>query len=204
MRKSGSITVAITGASGTVYGIRLVECLLKAGRQVDLLLSRPGMLVAEVEAGVDWKGDEKEVNAKVRKHFGAGRELTYHDNGNLFSPLASGSSGRGTMVIVPCSMGTLGRIAGGMSSNLIERAADVTLKEGGNLIVVPRETPLNVIHLENMLKLARTGAVMVPAMPGFYHRPKRMEDLVDFVVGKVLDRIGIEHDLFERWGNRSR
>lgn len=202
MSRGDSITVAMTGASGSVYGIRLTECLLKAGREVNLLISDPGFLVIREETGLDWKGDEGFVNDKIREHFGADNELRYFDISNLFSPLASGSSGRGPMIVIPCSMGTLGRIAGGMSFNLIERAADVVLKEGGSLIIVPRETPLNTIHLENMLKLSRAGARIVPPMPGFYHKPETMGDLVDFVVGKVMDQVGVEHELVRRWSGR--
>ena len=194
------ITVAITGASGAIYGLRLVEDLLKSERNVNLLISDPGFIVIKEETGIEWLGDEAALNGKIREHFETGEQLNYYDNKNFFSPIASGSSGRTAMVICPCSMGTLGRIAGGMSSNLIERAADVTLKERGTLIIVPRETPLNDIHLENMLKLSRMDARIVPAMPGFYHKPKKLDDVVDFVVGKVLDQVGVEHDLFERWG----
>lgn len=194
------ITVAITGASGSIYGLRLVENLLKAGKSVRLLITDAGFIVINEETGLNWSGDEKVVNEKIRAHFGAGDELTYYDNANFYSPIASGSSGRGAMVICPCSMGTLGRIASGVSGNLLERAADVVLKEMGDLILVPREMPLNAIHLENMLKLSRAGAAVVPPMPAFYHKPATMDDLIDFVVGKVLDQIGVEHDLYKRWG----
>jgi len=194
------ITVVITGASGAIYGVRLVEALLAAGRGVNLLVSDPGFLVLEAEMGLLWKGDEKTVNKSVRAYFNTGRELTYFDASNYFSPLASGSSGRGTMIIAPCSMGTMGRIASGISANLIERAADVVLKEGGRLILLPRETPLNPIHLENMLKLSKMGVRIVPAMPGFYHKPKTVDDLVRFIIGKLLDQIGICHELVKKWG----
>ena len=201
MKGKTSITVAISGASGSIYGLRLVESLLKSGCKVKLLISDAGFLVIKEEAGLDISGDEKAVNEKLKEHFGSGKDFIYYDNSNLFSPLASGSSGRGSMVIIPCSMGILGRIAGGASSCLIERAADVTLKERGTLILVPRESPLNDIHLENMLKLSKMDARIVPAMPGFYHRPKSIDDLINFVVGKILDQLDIEHDLFERWGS---
>ncbi len=198
--KEQPVTVAITGASGTVYGLRLVEELLKAGKSVRLIISRPGFIVLEEETGLKWEGSEAEINEQARDYFKAAEELTYYDHANFFSPLASGAAGRGVMVIVPCSMGTLGRIAGGMSSNLIERAADVVLKERGRLIIVPRETPLNDIHLENMLKLSRMDTRIVPAMPGFYHKPESLDDLVDFVVGKILDQVGVEHTLVRKWG----
>lgn len=200
MSDSRPITVVITGASGSVYGVRLIEHLLRVGKSINLLISDPGFIVLEEEMGLNWKGDEKLVNETVRSYFNAGDALTYFDNSNYFSPLASGSSGRGTMVIAPCSMGTVGRIASGISANLIERAADVVLKEKGNLVLLPRETPLNVIHLENMLKLSRMGVRIVPAMPGFYHKPQTMDDLIDFVIGKLLDQIGIDHDLVNKWG----
>lgn len=193
------ISVAITGASGSIYGLKLTKALLKAGKRVNLLISSPGLTVIAHETGIKWSGSEDELNKQIRTHFQAGEELCYYDNSNFFSPIASGSSGQNTMVIAPCSMGTLGRIAGGMSSNLIERGADVALKERGKLILLPRETPLNDIHLENMLKLSRMGAQIVPAMPAFYHEPKSMDDLTDFVVGKLLDQLGVEHQLFKRW-----
>lgn len=194
------ITVVITGASGSVYGVRLIENLLKADKSVNLLISDPGFIVLKEEMGLNWHGEEKTVNEMIRTYFKATTKLTYYDNSNYFSPLASGSSGRGTMVIAPCSMGTLGRIASGVSANLIERAADVVLKECGNLIILPRETPLNSIHLENMLKLSRMGVRIVPAMPGFYHKPETMDDLINFVVAKLLEQVGIEHNLMKKWG----
>lgn len=199
MSKKENITVAITGASGSIYGLKLTECLLMADKRVNLLISSPGLTVIKHETGIDWSGDETSLNRQIRAHFKARDELCYYDNTNFFSPIASGSSGLSAMVIAPCSMGTLGRIAGGMSSNLIERGADVALKERGKLVLLPRETPLNDIHLENMLKLSRMGAHIVPAMPGFYHGPKNMEDLVDFVVGKLLDQLEVDHELFKRW-----
>ncbi len=200
MSKESPVTVVITGASGSVYGLRLVEQLLAACRKVNLLISIPGFIVIKEETGIDWQGDEGSLNKKIREHFGVAEELTYYDNKNFFSPMASGSAGRGTMVIAPCSMGTLGRIANGMSANLIERSADVVLKERGTLILLPRETPLNDIHLENMLKLSRMDVRIVPAMPAFYQKPETMNDLISFVVGKLLDQIGVGHKLFQPWG----
>jgi len=199
--KNESITVAITGASGSIYAIRLIDALLNAKKKVNLIITEAGFLVINEEMGFNWKGKSNMVTEKIREYFRAEEELVYYDNSNFYSPLASGSSGRGTMIICPCSMGTLGRITSGISGNLLERAADVTLKERGNLIIVPRETPLNDIHLENMLKLSRMDARIVPAMPAFYQKPDTMEDLVDFVVGKVLDQAGVEHELFKRWGS---
>lgn len=201
MSSKSPITVVITGASGSIYGLRLVEHLLAAGKKVNLIISNPGFIVIKEETGLDWQGDEESLNSTIRGYFKAGKGLRYYDNKNFFSPMASGSAGRGTMVIAPCSMGTLGRIANGMSSNLIERAADVVLKERGTLILLPRETPLNDIHLENMLKLSKMDVRIVPAMPAFYQKPKTMDDLINFVVGKLLDQLDVEHQLFKRWCN---
>ena len=198
---SRHIVLAITGASGSVYGIRLAGELLKGGARLTILLSRTGAAVLKSECGIDWEGDEATATRLMREYFqtDAGR-LGHYAVDNLFAPIASGSSAPDALVICPCSMGTLGRIAAGISGTLIERSADVMLKERRPLIIVPRETPLHEIHLENLLKLSRMGARIVPAMPAFYHGPRSMRDLVDFVVGKVLDSMGIEHQLFKRWG----
>lgn len=195
-------TVAITGASGSIYGIRLIEELLKAGCHVNLVISKTGMDVLLHETGIDLCGSEEEAQKKAVKYFKAKKEaLNLFDNSNLFASISSGSHRTDGMIIAPCSMGTLGRIASCHSQNLIERTADVMMKEKKRLIIVPREMPLNQIHLENMLKLSKIGVDIVPAMPAFYQRPKTMDDLVNFVVGKVLDLIGAEHKLFERWTN---
>ncbi|HEU0264237.1 MAG TPA: UbiX family flavin prenyltransferase, partial [Geobacterales bacterium] len=152
------------------------------------------------ETGADWQGDEKHCNRQVRQHFGADADhLTYYDEGNLFAPIASGSAAADAMVVVPCSMGSVARIAAGISGTLLERAADVMLKEQRPLILVPRETPLSQIHLENLLRLSRAGARIVPAMPAFYHHPSSMDELVNFMVGKILDQLGIEQLLFPPW-----
>jgi 4-hydroxy-3-polyprenylbenzoate decarboxylase len=194
-----TIVVAITGASGAVYGLRLVEELLATGRRVALLASSPGLAVLRHEAGLDWTGSAAERREKMRGHFGSA-SLEHYDQDDFFAPVASGSSAPQGMVIAPCSMGTAGRIAAGLSNTLIERVADVALKERRPLILVPRETPFNTLHLENLLRLSRAGAQILPAMPAFYHRPQTVEALVDFVVGKILDSLGIEHALFQRWG----
>lgn len=194
------IVVAITGASGSIYGVRLVEELLRAGRRVTLLASGTGLEVLKHETGIDWSGNAEERLQQMRAHFGAGEELVHYDEADLFAPIASGSSRPDAMVVVPCSMGSAGRITAGLSGNLIERVADVALKERFELILVPRETPFSQIHLENLLRLSKSGAHILPAMPAFYHKPQRLEDLVDFVVGKILDSLGIEHRLFVRWG----
>jgi 4-hydroxy-3-polyprenylbenzoate decarboxylase len=199
--KERHIVVAITGASGAIYGVRLCREILLAGARLTLLVSSAGHDVLREECGVDWRGDEDVVREELREYFGAGRErLAFYDEKNLLAPIASGSSVPDAMVVAPCSMGTLSRIAAGNSGNLPERCADVMLKERLPLVLVPRETPLSEIHLENMLRLARMGVRIVPAMPAFYHRPKLVDDLVTFVVGKVLDQLGIGHALFTRWG----
>ncbi|MDO8445011.1 MAG: flavin prenyltransferase UbiX [Deltaproteobacteria bacterium] len=192
-------TVAITGASGSIYGIRFVEELLKTGCHVNLVISETGKDVLLHETGIDLHGTEEETSKKVLKYFKKKASITFFDNSNLFASVSSGSYKSDGMIIAPCSMGALGRIASGHSQKLIERTADVMLKEKRRLILVPRETPLNQIHLENMLKLSKMNADIVPAMPAFYQKPKTMDDLVNFVVGKVLDLLRIEHNLFERW-----
>ncbi len=199
MNGAGRITVAITGASGSIYGIELIRNLLKAEIGVNLIISDPGFLVLKEEMEIGWHGNDDEITADARNYFNTGKNLNYVGNTNYFSPLASGSSGNGTMVIAPCSMGSLARIAGGMSSNLIERAADVIMKESGSLVLLPRETPLNSIHLENMLKLSNLGVKIIPAMPAFYHKPRKVDDLVNFMVGRVLDMIGVKHSLVKKW-----
>lgn len=192
------LLVAITGASGSVYGLRLTAELLHANCRVSLLLSEPGRQVLNHETGLDWSLEPGERQQQVRAYFSSER-ISCLDNGNLFAAVASGSNPADAMVIAPCSMGTVGRVAAGLSETLLERAADVMLKERRPLLLVPRETPLSVIHLENLLRLARAGAVIIPAMPAFYHAPQSLADLVDFVVGKVLDQLGIEHEMFRRW-----
>lgn len=191
-----AITVAITGASGGIYGLRLVEELLKRGDDVSLIISPSGFIILEEELGLRLEGGPLEG---LRRYLKVKKGLRYIPSYDLSSPLSSGSSLQRDMVICPCSMGTLARIAHGVSTNLIDRTADVILKERGRLLLVPRETPLNQIHLENMLKLSQMGAHIIPAMPGFYHNPKKVEDMVDFVVGKVLDALGIENRLYKRW-----
>ncbi len=194
------IVVAITGASGSIYGLRLVEELLKSQCRVALLLTRSGLEVLRYETGLEWEGSTSARKQLMRDYFGGSNRLDHYDADDLFAPVASGSSAPEAMVIAPCSMGTAGRVAAGIGSNLVERVADVALKERRDLILVPRETPFNQIHLENLLKLSRAGAHILPAMPAFYHRPKKIDDLVDFVVGKILDSLQIKHSLFQRWG----
>ncbi|KIE41141.1 UbiX family flavin prenyltransferase [Geobacter anodireducens] len=199
------VVLAITGASGAVYGLCLGRELLAAGCRLTLLISRPGFTVIREECGLDWGDWPHETLAALEEYFRpAPGMLAYHAEDDLMAPVASGSRAPDAMVVCPCSMGSLARIAAGLSSTLPERCADVTLKEGRPLVLVPRETPLSAIHLENMLKLARLGVRIVPAMPGFYHGPRTLDDLVGFVVGKVLDALQIPHELFTRWGDASR
>lgn len=194
--------VAITGASGAIYGLRLIQELLNRGDDVVVLISPSGFLVLGHETGLRLKGDRFEIEKQLKKYFGRTKgRINYYPADDISSFLSSGSSFVRDMVVCPCSMGTLARISCGISGNLIERAADVVLKEKGRLILVPRETPFNQIHLENMLRLSNAGAHIIPAMPGFYHQPKKVEDLVDFVVGKVMDAMGIENRLYKRWGS---
>lgn len=191
--------VALTGASGSIYGLKLINELLRAGERVSLILTSTGRQVMYHETGLDWSADITEQRHQVQEHF-ASIAVDCLAIDDFWAGAASGSAAADGMIIIPCSMGTAGRIAAGLSGNLLERAADVMLKERRQLILVPRETPFNTIHLENLLRLSRAGAVILPAMPGFYHGPEKIDDLVDFVVGKVLDQLGVEHALFERWG----
>lgn len=191
--------VAITGASGSVYGLRLISELLHAGERVSLILTSAGRQVMNHETGLEWSAEVKEQRQQVQEHF-ASIAVDCLAIDDFWAGTASGSAAADAMVVVPCSMGTLGRIAAGLSGNLLERAADVMLKERRDLILVPRETPFNNIHLENLLRLSQSGAVILPAMPGFYHGPETIDDLVAFVVGKILDQLDVQHTLFTRWG----
>lgn len=189
------IVFAITGASGAPYAVRLLEQLVAAERRVQLILSSHGLRLLQTETDLD------SVDA-LRRHVGAAqweRFVTTFDDGDRGAAPASGSALTAGMVVCPCSMGTLSAISTGASRSLIERAADVTLKERRRLVLVPRESPLSAVHLQNMLRLTRAGAVVLPAAPGFYHRPTSVEDLVDFVVARILDHLGVEHDLSRRW-----
>jgi 4-hydroxy-3-polyprenylbenzoate decarboxylase len=194
--------MAFTGASGAPYGVRLLEVLLRAGRTIHLVLSPAAVQVIQQEmdrtvrlerfALADLLGDSAALAA-------AGQVL-YHDYRDFRSGIASGSFLTAGMVICPCSMGTAAAVAHGLSQNLIHRAADVHLKERRKLILVPRETPLGLVQLRNLTACAEAGAVVLPAMPGFYTKPQSLEDVVDFVVGRICDQLGVEHDLFRRWG----
>jgi len=194
------VFVALTGASGSVYGLRLVEQLCLNGVEVTFCASCSGTQVCREETGLDLSGDLAKATQRLYAHLevDAGLEMVHPDD--LFCPAASGSAAADAMIVVPCSMGSLARIACGISGNLIERAADVMIKEHRPLLLVPRETPLSTIHLENMLRLSRSGVQIIPAMPAFYQRPDSVIAMVDFVVGKVLDQLGIVHTLYKRWG----
>ncbi len=194
------IVVGITGASGSIYGLRLVEELLRAEKEVSLLLSSAGRQVLAHETGLQLDSNPTACLRQLRDHFAAHENLKSYAMDDFFAPVASGSNAPDAVVICPCSMGTLGRIAAGLSDNLLERVADVALKEQKRLLLVPRETPLNQIHLQNLLRVSQAGGQILPAMPAFYQQPQSIEDLVDFVVGKVLDNLGIAHQLFSPWG----
>jgi 4-hydroxy-3-polyprenylbenzoate decarboxylase len=197
----GSVTLALTGASGMAYGLRLLECLLAARVRVALVYSQAAQIVAKQELDLALPARPQDAAAFLGERYRAGSGLLQvYGRDDWYAPIASGSSPSAAMVICPCSMGTLAAIACGLADNLIERAADVALKEGRPLVLVARETPLSVIHLENMTRLARAGAVVLPANPGFYHHPQRVEDLVDFVVARVLDHLGVENEISARWG----
>ena len=203
MEFSRTVTLAITGASGAQYGLRLLECLLAARCRVYLLISNAAQVVLATETDVQLPEFAQWSNYFSARFGAAPEQLQIFARDDWFAPVASGSSAPASMVICPCSTGTLSAIACGASNNLIERAADVALKERRQLILVPRETPYSQIHLENMLKLTRMGAIVLPASPGFYQRPTRVEELVDFVVARILDQLGIEQQLMARWGETS-
>lgn len=194
-------TIAITGASGAPYAVRLLQVLLQKGHNVYLTVSGDGLKILGEETGVILKGSETDIQYAIERQFDVKEgQLRYFDEDAMYAPIASGSTHVDAMVVAPCSMKTLSSIANGFASNLIERAADVTIKERRKLILVPRETPLSAIHLRNMLALAELGCHIIPAMPAFYHHPKSLQNLVDFLVGRVLDSLGIENDLAPRWG----
>jgi flavin prenyltransferase len=206
-----TICLALTGASGMPYGLRLLECLLTADCQVQLLYSQASQVVARQELDFELPSRPSDAKAALLARFAATIEstagprvdpekLAVFGREEWFAPVASGSNPPDAMVVCPCSMGTLAAIAQGLADNLIERAADVVLKEGRKLVLVPRETPFSAIHLENMLRLSRAGAVILPPSPGFYHHPQSVQDIVDFVVARVLDQIDVPHTLMQRWG----
>jgi len=198
------ITLAFTGASGMPYGLRLLECLLGAGHTVWIVASQAAHVVLASECDLALPAQPRAARDMLARRFGAAEgRLEVFGRDDWMAPIASGSGAADAMVVCPCTVGTLGAIAQGLADNLIERAADVMLKERRPLILVPRETPLSVIHLENMLRVARAGAVILPPAPGFYMQPKSIDDLVDFVVARILDQLHVPNALLPRWGRTS-
>jgi 4-hydroxy-3-polyprenylbenzoate decarboxylase len=194
----------MTGASGADYGLRLLQCLLDRGQPVQLLLSKAAQIVISMETDLHLPGRPRDIQRVLTEHYRcASGLLRVYGQDEWTAPPASGSALAQAMVVCPCTTGALAAIANGNSDNLLERAADVSLKEGRPLILAVRETPLSVIHLENMLRLARTGAIILPTNPGFYHRPATVAELVDFIVARILDRLHIPHTLLPRWGEES-
>lgn len=193
--------LGITGASGHPYAEALLKALVASGHDVDVAITAAGAKVMRHELGVDPGPHGEKLAAALPEWIGqeAARRVRVFASDAIEAPPSSGTALTGGVILCPCSMGTLARVSVGFSSNLVERAADVALKEGKKLLIVPRETPLSVVHLENMLRLAKLGAIVLPAMPGFYHRPKTREDLIHHVVGKILDRLGIENSVGARW-----
>ena len=196
-----AIAVAITGASGAPYALRLLQQLVASGEQVYVMISAPGQVVLSMESDLKLAGRPAETQRLLSERFAAGDgQIQVFGREEWTAPVASGSHAPRAMVVCPCTTGTLSNIANGACSNLIDRAADVMIKEGRKLVLVPRETPFSAIHLENMLKLARLGVVILPPNPGFYHAPASIDDLVDFVVSRILDQLDVANDLSPRWG----
>jgi 4-hydroxy-3-polyprenylbenzoate decarboxylase len=195
------VTLAFTGASGAPYGLRLLQCLLDSDYQVYLLISSAARVVLATEHGMKLSANPTSAHQTLVEYLGCDSDkLVVCGKEDWFSPVASGSAAPKTMVVCPCSAGSVASIAHGMSDNLIERAADVVLKERGQLMLVVRETPFSTLHLENMHKLSQMGVTIMPAAPGFYHQPQSIDDLVDFMVARILDHLAIEHKLVNRWG----
>jgi len=199
--KQKKITLAITGASGSAYALRLLECLVAANYQVYVLCSSAARVVFDTEVGLKLPTSPDAASKVLSEKFNAKTDqITVFGKEQWFSPVASGSAAPKQMIVCPCSTGTLAAISQGMSDNLIERAADVVIKERGQLILVPRETPFSTIHLQNMLTLSQMGVTIMPAAPGFYHNPKSINDLIDFMVGRMLDHLEVEQVIIPRWG----
>lgn len=195
------VTLAVTGASGSPYALRLLECLVQAEVQVLFLISQAAQLVMATETDLQLPPKPQALEVFLTERYQAKPgQIRVYGKQDWMAPVASGSGAPSAMVVCPCSTGTLSAIATGASNNLIERAADVALKERRQLILVPRESPCSTIHLENMLKLSQMGAVILPASPGFYHQPQSIDDLVDFVVARILNQLGIEQNMLPRWG----
>jgi 4-hydroxy-3-polyprenylbenzoate decarboxylase len=200
-RVNKAITLAITGASGSPYALRLLEQLVKADYTVFLLISSAAKVVFATEEDLKIPGKPEDASRFFAERFSAKEgQIIVCGKEEWFSPVASGSAAPKQMIVCPCSTGSISSIAMGACDNLIERAADVVIKERGQLILVPREMPFSTIHLENMLKLSQMGVTIMPASPGFYHQPKTIDDLIDFVVARILDHIGVDQELVERWG----
>ncbi len=195
------IALALTGASGAAYGLRLLECVLATDCRVSVMLSQAARIVLKQELDLNLPMDNVALADFLQQRYSGRGELMAYGEKEWFSPLASGNGAADAMVICPCSMGTLAAVAHGLADNLIARAADVMLKERRLLVLVPRETPFSLIHLRNMTQLAEAGAVILPANPGFYYRPEGVEAIVDFVVARILDQIGMAHTLIPRWGS---
>jgi 4-hydroxy-3-polyprenylbenzoate decarboxylase len=196
-----TITLALTGASGMPYAWLLLETLLASSQRVHLVYSQAAQIVAKQELELALPVRPQDAEKVLRERLGEfSGELQVYGLQDWYAPMASGSNPGDAMVVCPCTMGTLGKIAGGISDDLITRAADVMLKERRTLILVPRETPFSAIHLENMLRLSHAGAVILPPNPGFYHHPQSVQEIVDFVVARILDHLGVEHQLVKKWG----
>ena len=197
----GKITLAITGASGAAYALRLIECLVSANFQLYILCSSAGRIVLDTEVGMKLPGSPEAASQFLSDTFKAKKnQITVFGKEQWFSPVASGSAAPKKMVVCPCTTGTMASISHGLSDNLIERAADVVIKERGQLILMVRETPFSTLQLQNMLSLSQQGVTIMPLSPGFYHKADTVEDLIDFMVGRVLDHLGVEQDIMPRWG----
>ncbi|KZZ00600.1 aromatic acid decarboxylase [Oleibacter sp. HI0075] len=201
MADAGRILIAVTGASGSAYALRLGQALIAAGVGADFIFSKAALLVLATETELTLPAKPQAQARELQKYYGCGEDdVRVYGREDWMAPWASGSGQPGPVVICPCSTGTLSAVATGASNNLTERAADVALKERRKLILVPRETPFSEIHLTNMLTLTRMGATVMPACPGFYHDPKSLNDLIDFIVARILNQLGIDHKLMPLWG----
>lgn len=199
---SHPVVLAVSGASGAVYAVRLLEVLLAGGHNVELTISPSAALVLRQELGLEVDLEAFDIDALLPARRGSG-EVSYHHHQDFLAPIASGSHLTAGMVICPCSGSTLSAVVHGTGSNLIQRAADVHLKERRKLVLVPRETPLSLVQLDNMQRACAAGAVILPASPGWYHGVQSVQDLVDFIVARILDQLGVPHELMKRWGENN-